>query len=94
MITFIADVSCTPIGPPLPKSRPPLQTHVPNTTNIRVPDRGNTSRSLVFADLWDCDNAYPHCLRRMQMTWQGSGYESHLKDGTIQRWLSLPNLGA
>ncbi|GFW74703.1 hypothetical protein TNCV_962781 [Trichonephila clavipes] len=39
MISFIADVSCTPIGPPLPKSRPPLQTQVPNTTNIRVPDR-------------------------------------------------------
>ncbi|GFV17677.1 hypothetical protein TNCV_4407121 [Trichonephila clavipes] len=39
MITSIADVFCTPIGPPLPKSRPPLQTQVSNTTNIRVPDR-------------------------------------------------------
>ncbi|GFU84986.1 hypothetical protein TNCV_245291 [Trichonephila clavipes] len=40
MITSIADVSCTPIGPPLLKSRPPLQTQVSNTTNISVPDRG------------------------------------------------------
>ncbi|GFX50339.1 uncharacterized protein TNCV_338741 [Trichonephila clavipes] len=39
-ITSIADVSCTPIGPSLPKSRPPLLTQVSNTKNIRVPDRG------------------------------------------------------
>ncbi|GFX82629.1 transposable element Tcb1 transposase [Trichonephila clavipes] len=39
MITSKADVSCTPIGPPLLKSRPPLQTQASNTTNIRVPDR-------------------------------------------------------
>ncbi|GFW09351.1 hypothetical protein TNCV_2066101 [Trichonephila clavipes] len=39
-ITSIADVSCTPIGPPLPKSRPPLLTQVSKTMNIRVPDRG------------------------------------------------------
>ncbi|GFT87713.1 hypothetical protein TNCV_4000691 [Trichonephila clavipes] len=39
-ITSKADVSCTPIGPPLLKSRPPLQTQASNTTNIRVPDRG------------------------------------------------------
>ncbi|GFV10876.1 hypothetical protein TNCV_4706431 [Trichonephila clavipes] len=38
MITSIADVSCTPIEPPLPKSHPPLQAQVSNTTNIRVPD--------------------------------------------------------
>ncbi|GFW73085.1 hypothetical protein TNCV_832041 [Trichonephila clavipes] len=40
MITSIADASCTLIGPPLPKSRPPLQAQVSNTTDIRVPDRG------------------------------------------------------
>ncbi|GFU73380.1 hypothetical protein TNCV_3722701 [Trichonephila clavipes] len=40
MITSKADVSCTPIGPPLLKSRPPLQIQASNTTNIRVPDRG------------------------------------------------------
>ncbi|GFY08518.1 hypothetical protein TNCV_809511 [Trichonephila clavipes] len=34
------DGSCTPIGPPLLKSRPLLQTQVSNTTIIRVPDRG------------------------------------------------------
>ncbi|GFT62927.1 hypothetical protein TNCV_1607271 [Trichonephila clavipes] len=39
MITSKADVSCTPIGPPLLKSRPPLQTQASNTTNIRVPGR-------------------------------------------------------
>ncbi|GFU45608.1 dimer_Tnp_hAT domain-containing protein [Trichonephila clavipes] len=39
-ITSKADVSCTPIGPSLLKSRPPLQTQASNTTNIRVPDRG------------------------------------------------------
>ncbi|GFW87140.1 hypothetical protein TNCV_5124941 [Trichonephila clavipes] len=39
-ITSKADVSCTPIGPPLLKARPSLQTQVSNTTNIRVPDRG------------------------------------------------------
>ncbi|GFW86231.1 hypothetical protein TNCV_4779431 [Trichonephila clavipes] len=39
-ITSKADNSCTPIGPPLLKSRPPLQTQASNTTNIRVPDRG------------------------------------------------------
>ncbi|GFW04171.1 hypothetical protein TNCV_2669361 [Trichonephila clavipes] len=44
MVTSIADVSCTPIGPPLLKSRPPLQTQVSNTTNIRVPDRGIAAR--------------------------------------------------
>ncbi|GFY09357.1 hypothetical protein TNCV_1941671 [Trichonephila clavipes] len=37
---WVTDVFCTPIGPPLLKSRPPLQTQVSNTTNIRVPDRG------------------------------------------------------
>ncbi|GFT92625.1 hypothetical protein TNCV_1481111 [Trichonephila clavipes] len=37
-ITSIADVSCTPIGPPLPKSRPPLLTQVSNTMSITVPD--------------------------------------------------------
>ncbi|GFT89036.1 SID1 transmembrane family member 1 [Trichonephila clavipes] len=35
-----ADVSCTLIGPPLLKSRPPLQAQVSKTMNIRVPDRG------------------------------------------------------
>ncbi|GFV41565.1 uncharacterized protein TNCV_3627171 [Trichonephila clavipes] len=35
-----ADVTCTPIGPPLLKSRPPPQIQISNTTNIRVPDRG------------------------------------------------------
>ncbi|GFU34276.1 hypothetical protein TNCV_4347721 [Trichonephila clavipes] len=35
-----ADVTCTPIGPPPLKSRPPLQAQVSNITNIRVPDRG------------------------------------------------------
>ncbi|GFT46013.1 hypothetical protein TNCV_3535701 [Trichonephila clavipes] len=39
-ITSTADVSCTPIGPPLPKSRPPLLTQVSKTMNTRVPDRG------------------------------------------------------
>ncbi|GFX64293.1 uncharacterized protein TNCV_1500171 [Trichonephila clavipes] len=34
------DVSCTLIGPPLLKSRPPLQAQVSKTMNIRVPDRG------------------------------------------------------
>ncbi|GFT71599.1 HTH_Tnp_Tc3_2 domain-containing protein [Trichonephila clavipes] len=36
MITSIADVSCTPIGPLLPKLRPPFQAQVSNTTNIRL----------------------------------------------------------
>ncbi|GFX63445.1 hypothetical protein TNCV_622441 [Trichonephila clavipes] len=36
----IADVSCTLIGPPLLKSRPPPQAQVSKTMNIRVPDRG------------------------------------------------------
>ncbi|GFV42843.1 hypothetical protein TNCV_3580931 [Trichonephila clavipes] len=40
MITSIADVSCTLIGPPLLNSRPPLQAQVSKTMNIRVPDRG------------------------------------------------------
>ncbi|GFT39934.1 uncharacterized protein TNCV_336451 [Trichonephila clavipes] len=35
-----ADITCTPIGPPPLKSRPPLQAQVSNITNIRVPDRG------------------------------------------------------
>ncbi|GFX33317.1 uncharacterized protein TNCV_811791 [Trichonephila clavipes] len=35
-----ADDSCTPIGPPLLKSRPPLQAKVTNTKNIASPDRG------------------------------------------------------
>ncbi|GFU33393.1 hypothetical protein TNCV_4362211 [Trichonephila clavipes] len=39
MITSIADVSRTLIGPPLLKSRPPLQAQVSKTMNIRVPDR-------------------------------------------------------
>ncbi|GFY00846.1 hypothetical protein TNCV_3542201 [Trichonephila clavipes] len=46
MITSIADVSCTPIGPPLPKSCPPVQTQVSNTTNIRVPDRGTLRQTM------------------------------------------------
>ncbi|GFS55125.1 zinc finger MYM-type protein 1 [Trichonephila clavipes] len=39
MITSTVDVSCTLIGPPLLKSRPPLQAQVSKTMNIRVPDR-------------------------------------------------------
>ncbi|GFV64491.1 hypothetical protein TNCV_105801 [Trichonephila clavipes] len=39
-MTSTANVSCTPIGPPLPKSRPPLLTQVSKTVTIRVPDRG------------------------------------------------------
>ncbi|GFY05444.1 hypothetical protein TNCV_961391 [Trichonephila clavipes] len=39
-IVQIADASCTPIGPPLLKSRPTLQAQVSKTKNIRVPDRG------------------------------------------------------
>ncbi|GFV25525.1 RNA-directed DNA polymerase from mobile element jockey [Trichonephila clavipes] len=38
--TVTADVTCTPIGPPPLKSRPPLQAQVSNITKIRVPDRG------------------------------------------------------
>ncbi|GFW69304.1 hypothetical protein TNCV_486531 [Trichonephila clavipes] len=36
----IANASCTPIGPPLLKSRPTLQAQVSKTKKIRVPDRG------------------------------------------------------
>ncbi|GFX33275.1 uncharacterized protein TNCV_1796481 [Trichonephila clavipes] len=39
-IVSIADASCTLIGPPFLKSRPPLQAQVSKTKNIRVPDRG------------------------------------------------------
>ncbi|GFV08301.1 hypothetical protein TNCV_327351 [Trichonephila clavipes] len=39
-ITSTTDVSCTPIGPSPPKSRPPLLTQVSKTMNIRVRDRG------------------------------------------------------
>ncbi|GFS56184.1 transposable element Tcb2 transposase [Trichonephila clavipes] len=46
MITSKADVSCTPIGPPLLKSRPPLQTQASNTANIRVPDRDFGKRNM------------------------------------------------
>ncbi|GFV44929.1 nucleic-acid-binding protein from transposon X-element [Trichonephila clavipes] len=38
-IVSIADASCTLIGPPLLKSRLPLQAQVSKTKNIRVPDR-------------------------------------------------------
>ncbi|GFX89812.1 uncharacterized protein TNCV_2246121 [Trichonephila clavipes] len=39
-IISIANASCTPIGPPLLKSRPSLQAQVSKTKKIRVPDRG------------------------------------------------------
>ncbi|GFW74323.1 hypothetical protein TNCV_3438761 [Trichonephila clavipes] len=65
MITSIADVSCTPIGPPLLKSRPPLQTQVSNTTNIRVPDRETKKpeRLINTTNEWRLVQGYETPLR-------------------------------
>ncbi|GFT63204.1 DUF4817 domain-containing protein [Trichonephila clavipes] len=51
MITSIADVSCTLIGPPLLKSRPPLQAQVSKTMNIRVPDRVQIRYKMGFVKI-------------------------------------------